>query len=111
MAPRRPANDATGWATTDDHGKFSGRLTSATKTLTFTRKGYIGAQQLVDVVPGIKPLLVKLAAGASVRGRVVKKDGSPAAEVFIATAEKVTNSGADGSFVLDELEPGPVELR
>jgi 5-hydroxyisourate hydrolase-like protein (transthyretin family) len=59
----------------------------------------------------MKPLQIALSAGASIRGHVVNKDGSPAAEVMVMAENKVANSGPDGSFVVEELEPGPVELN
>jgi len=99
------------WATSDDAGHFHGRLTPSTKALTFARKGYVAAQRAIDVSPAMKRLEVVLAAGAAIRGHVVNKDGSPAAEVMIMAGEKFTNSGPDGSFVVDELQAGPVEMR
>ncbi|HSY50128.1 MAG TPA: carboxypeptidase regulatory-like domain-containing protein [Thermoanaerobaculia bacterium] len=99
------------WATTDDTGHFSGRLTPSTKALIFARKGYVTAQAAIEVSAGMKPLQVALIAGATIRGHVMNKDGSPATEIVIMAGDKFTNSGPDGSFTVDELHAGPVEIQ
>lgn len=107
---RQNPNESQAWATTDDQGQFRGRLTTTTKALTFARKGYVAAQRPIEVSAAMKPLQVALSAGASIRGRVLNKDGSPAPEVMVSVGDKYTNSGSDGSFVVEELVPGMVEL-
>jgi protocatechuate 3,4-dioxygenase beta subunit len=109
--PGMSAASSLPWATSDDAGLFHGRLTAATKALTFVRKGYVTAQRPVDFSPAMKPLQVALAAVAGIRGHVVNKDGSPAPEVMVTAGEKFTTSGPDGSFIVEELEAGPVEMR
>jgi len=109
--PGMSAASSAPWATSDDTGHFHGRLTAATKALTFVRKGYVTAQRPIDVSPAMKPMQVALAAGAVIHGHVVNKDGSPAAEVMVMAGEKFTTSGPDGSFIVEELEAGPVPMR
>jgi hypothetical protein len=112
MEPRPGMNaPSLPWATTDDAGHFHGRLTAATKTLTFMRKGYLAAQHLIDVSPAMKPLQVALSAATAIRGHVVNKDGSPAPEVMVMAGEKFTTSGPDGSFVVEEIDAGPMQMR
>ena len=108
--PREPLVPES-WATTDERGQFSGRLTTSTKGMSFSKKGYVAAQQAVNVQSGMRSIEVVLAQGASIAGRVIKSDGSPAAEVMVSAGSGFVMSGADGSFVIESIEPGPQVLR
>ena len=99
------------WTTTDQEGRFTGRLTSSTNGLSFAKKGYVRAEQAVSVQGGMKPVEVTLVQGGSIAGKVVNKDGSPAAEVVVSAGERVVMSGPDGSFLIEGVEPGPQVIR
>ncbi|HEY8181529.1 MAG TPA: carboxypeptidase regulatory-like domain-containing protein [Thermoanaerobaculia bacterium] len=98
------------WATTDQEGRFTGRLTEATSGLSFAKKGYVTADQVVNLSEKSK-VEVMLAEAGSIAGRVVNKDGSPASDIMISAASAFAMSSSDGSFVVEGLEPGPQVVR
>src|SRR6266542_2625935 len=93
---------------TDSEGRFSTRVVAGSWRMTFSKDGYLPrVLPQVEVVPGIRPLSVNLDPAASIRGRVVRKDGSGVADVMIVeqmTAPAMT--AADGSFALPNVSPG-----
>jgi hypothetical protein len=105
------ANPSDAWATTDSDGRFSGRLSTTTGGLAFIKKGYMRVQQPIQVREGMPPIEAQLATASSISGRVVNKDGSPASEVTLQAGRRTTITAADGSFLLDEVEPGPQAIR
>jgi hypothetical protein len=99
------------WATTGDDGRFAGRMSEGSVAFAFTKEGYIGGQQAVSVVAETKPVEVTLVRAAHLAGRVVRKDGTPVADVPVAAGEISVVSAADGSFRVDGIVPGAQNLR
>jgi hypothetical protein len=94
------------WATTDASGRFSGHLAAGAAALGFAKHGYVRAQQRVTVAADAKPVAVSLRATVGIRGRVVNADGSPAADVPVMTHNEQVQTDANGTFALENLEPG-----
>ena len=109
MSPPMPTDEP--WATTDQEGRFSGRLTETTKGLTFAKKGYVTAEEVVGVQGQPKPMEVTLNEAGSIAGRVVNKDGSAAADVMVSAGSRYVTSTSNGSFILEGLDPGPQIVR
>jgi len=98
------------WATTDASGHFSGYLAGGPTSLGFAKRGYVREEQRVTVAADAKPVAVSLRATVGIRGRVVNADGSPAAEVPVMTRGEQVQTDAGGTFVLENLEPGPQRI-
>jgi hypothetical protein len=98
------------WATTDASGHFSGTLAAGPASLGFAKRGYVREQQRVTVAADAKPVAVSLRATVGIRGRVVNADGSPAVEVPVMTRREQVQTDANGTFVLENLEPGPQQI-
>jgi len=98
------------WATTDSEGRFTGRLTTNIEGLAFHKQGYMWLQQPIDM-RSLRLIEAILAQASSIAGHVMNKDGSPAAEVRVLAGERIVITGTDGSFSLDEVEPGPQVIR
>jgi hypothetical protein len=98
------------WATTDASGHFSGSLAAGSTTLGFANPGYVREEQRVTVAADAKPVAISLRATVGIRGRVVNADGSPAAEVPVMTRNDQVQTDANGTFVLENLEPGPQQI-
>jgi hypothetical protein len=98
------------WATTDASGRFSGTLAAGSAALGFAKHGYIREEQRVTVAADAKPVAVSLRATVGIRGRVVNADGSPAVEVPVMTRNEEVQTDANGTFVFENLEPGPQKI-
>ena len=98
------------WATTDASGHFSGYLSPGSTSLGFAKHGYVREEQRVTIAADAKPVAVSLRATVSIRGRVVNADGSPAVEVPVMTRIDQEQTDANGTFALDNLEPGPQQI-
>lgn len=98
------------WATTNASGRFSGRLAGGTVSLCFAKRGYVREEQRVTVAADAKPVAVSLQATVGIRGRIVNADGSPAAEVPVMTRDEQVQTDANGTFVLENLAPGPQQI-
>ena len=98
------------WATTDASGRFSGTLTAGSAALGFAKHGYVREEQRVTVAADAKPVAVSLRATVGIRGRVVNADGSPAVEVPVMTRNEEVQTDANGTFVFENLEPGPQKI-
>jgi hypothetical protein len=109
MSPQTPIEEP--WATTDQEGRFSGRLSETTKGLSFAKKGYVTAEQVVGVQGQPKPMEVTLNEAGSIAGRVVNKDGSAAADVMVSAGSAYVMSTSKGAFIIEALEPGPQIVR
>ena len=109
LGVRADATEA--WATTKDDGTFSAELSRGSIALNFSKKGFVATQQMVDVEPGMPSVDVTLATGASIHGVVVNKDGSPAPEIPVVAGEHYAMSSADGTFSIDDVEPGDYVLQ
>ncbi|HKS21636.1 MAG TPA: carboxypeptidase-like regulatory domain-containing protein [Thermoanaerobaculia bacterium] len=107
---RRFGEPALLWATTDAAGRFSGYLAAGSTALGFAKRGYVREEQRVTVTADAKPVAVSLRATVGIRGRVVNADGSPAAEVPVLTRSEQAQTDANGTFVLENLEPGPQQI-
>ena len=99
------------WVVTGADGRFTGRLEKGSISLNFAKKGYVATQRVTEVSQSMQPLEVMLAKGGSLRGKVVKKDGTPAAEIPVLLAQRYAVSEPDGSFVIEDIEPGDYSLR
>jgi hypothetical protein len=98
------------WATTDASGRFSGYLAPGPTSLGFAKRGYVREEQHVTVAADATPVAVSLRATVGIRGRVVNADGSPAADVPVMTRHEQAQTDANGTFVLENLEPGPQRI-
>jgi len=101
------------WATTAADGAFSVRLKEGAAVLVFAKKGFIDATETIDVAPAMRPLDVAMSAAATVRGVLLNKDGTPAAEYPIRSSdsEVFSRTNADGTFELDFPAPGDYSIR
>jgi len=91
-------------------GRFSGRLAGGTVSLGYAKRGYVREEQRVTVAADAKPVAVSLQATVDIRGRIVNADGSPAAEVPVMTRDEQVQTDANGTFVLENLAPGPQQI-
>jgi hypothetical protein len=98
------------WATTDASGYFSGYLAAGSTALGFAKRGYVREQQRVTIAADAKPVAVSLRATVSIRGRVVNADGSPAVDVPVMTRDEQVQTDASGTFVIENVEPGPQRI-
>lgn len=94
------------WATTGADGRFHGLMGEGGIAFTFMKEGYSSAEQVVDVRAGMKPVDVTLVPATHVAGRVVQKDGTPAAGVKVAIDTSSVTSGEDGSFRIENVLAG-----
>jgi hypothetical protein len=97
------------WATSDASGHFSGVLAAGSTTLGFAKRGYARAELRVNVADAT-PVALSLRATVGIRGRVVHADGSPAVDVPVMTRDEQVQTDANGTFVLENLEPGPQRI-
>jgi Carboxypeptidase regulatory-like domain len=115
-------------AVTGSGGRFEirGQRPGARLKLSAERSGYAPAQASGVTAPNEEPVVLVLAPRGSISGRVVDADSHPvpgialqAVSVKMEIVEGATVKGGratetrsheDGSFVLDGVEPGPVEL-
>jgi hypothetical protein len=94
------------WTTTKDDGTFIGRLNQGSIALNFAKKGFVATQQMIEVAPSMHPIAVSLGKGASLRGRVVRSDGTSAPETPVGIGEHYAMTEPDGSFAIEDIEPG-----
>lgn len=64
----------------------------------------------VTVRDPAQPVDVRLEGGRRARGRVLDEGGAPVAGVSLSGPGVAAHSGADGTFVLEGLPPGPVSF-
>ena len=100
---RRPWELPEAWATTGADGRFHALMGEGGIAFTFMKEGYSSAEQVVEVRTGMKPIDVTLMPATHVAGRVVQKDGTPAAGVKVTIDRFSVTSGEDGSFRIDNL--------
>lgn len=110
--PTRELTDDDAWAVTGADGRFEARLARGTTALRFVKKGYLPAEHLAEVSSSAqKPIEVSLARSVAISGKVVDASGSGVADVRIMTAEAMAVSAPDGTFTIEGLAAGPVQLR
>ena len=95
---------------TDAGGRFSARMAGGTWRLRFTKDGYLPHAEMLEAA---RALEVQLQMASSIRGRVVRKDGSGVAGVGIMEDQVggAASTEADGSFTLANIPKGPHVLR
>lgn len=103
MGAQRPAELPEPWATTGADGRFHALMGEGGLAFIFMKEGYSSAEQVVDVRPGMKPIDVTLVPATHVAGRVVQKDGTPAAGVKVTIDVSSVTSGEDGSFRIENV--------
>lgn len=108
-----PARAHRAWTATGADGRFEGRLAPGNTPLAFAKKGYVTNRQVLEIRPGMRSIEISLTQGATIRGRVLRSDGEPAAEIPVMIEEAVTGvtSASDGSFSVEGLEPGVHVVR
>ncbi len=124
-APEWPPRPDTQAVAVDSEGRFRLLLRSSRDRwlLRATARGRLPAEQLVEVPEGgeVPEVVLSLAIGDSIEGRVLRADGSPAAGVPVAAASPgraagasppppVTASDGEGRFRIDGLPPGDLVL-
>lgn len=116
MARQRFMFDPPGRAMTDADGRFelSGLRPGARYTIK-AKQPYDNAAVLHDVEPG-QTIRIVVPSSASLAGVVLNPQGSPVANAIVKARHGETNTtrstrtGADGSFSLDRIPAGRVEL-
>ncbi len=104
-------------AMTDEQGAFEvDELRGGAYRLEAFRDGYLSsAERTVVLVPGtpLEGVDLRLRTGASVEGRVLAESGEPVEGAVVIFGRPATRTGADGSFLVEGVEPGPttVEVR
>jgi hypothetical protein len=98
---------------TGSDGMFTVRLKPGTYYAAFRLPGYATRSIMtVKVDRGVEPLSVILVKGASISGRV-QRAGAPLAEAMVMVSGlsmSPATAGPDGSFVINDLEPGDTQL-
>ncbi|HUO85402.1 MAG TPA: carboxypeptidase regulatory-like domain-containing protein, partial [Thermoanaerobaculia bacterium] len=100
---------------TDAAGTFTLQLAAGSYSFRFEHDHYAESRMnAVKVEPGMDPLEVVVDEGVEISGRIVRSDGSGIADVMINLIGESRSpeilSGADGSFLLSNLAPGPFML-
>jgi protocatechuate 3,4-dioxygenase beta subunit len=106
MAGEGPLELPETWATTGADGRFHGLMGEGSVTLTFVKEGYSSAERVVDVRASMKAIDVTLVPATHVAGRVVQKDGTPAAGVKVTIDTSSVTTGGDGSFRIENVLTG-----
>lgn len=92
-------------------------MTPGTYTLVATLDGYVGDSQSVSVVDGqtlsIEFTLLPLTTPATVSGFVSDSNQVPLEGASVASLDGVysTQSAADGSYTLDNMAPGAIDMK
>ncbi len=109
-----------GSQTTTTNGTFAFRsLLAGNYTLTLTREGFGTLKATMSAIKGsyldlgdVKMLRSGTATTGAIRGVVTASDnGQPIANATITTATGTVVTGADGSYQLNDVVPGNVQLR
>ncbi|HVT02412.1 MAG TPA: carboxypeptidase-like regulatory domain-containing protein, partial [Thermoanaerobaculia bacterium] len=101
---------------TEPDGTFSLRLKEATYLVGFRLPGYaLQEARNVRVDRDLEPLKIVMERGASISGRVQHAGtGTPVAEAYVLIPEQPMPpviTAADGSFTINDLEPGEMLIR
>jgi uncharacterized GH25 family protein len=99
------------WVTTDQSGRFAARLPAGKVALKLVKRGYLPLNQTFEIAESMQPLNVSLNRIVGLSGVVVDTKDKPVAGVPITVGKTLVKSGVDGSFHLDEVEPGPAEIH
>lgn len=113
--------------TTDEEGQFVLRsLAPGTVVVQVEARGFVPVSRTVEVGANARPLLIRLAKGLEIRGRVFETNGEPAAGVGVSAqpaSPRVTRglgevdhraserTDSSGRFVLSGLLPGPYRVE
>lgn len=106
-------DSAAPWAVSDEKGRFAVRLLPGVVALDFEKKGFQTRRQGVEVLPQMEPVNVALAKALTLRGRVVTKEGAPAANVPVLAGvpDQITvMTDVDGIFEMNILPTDGLEL-
>ncbi|MBV9493379.1 MAG: carboxypeptidase regulatory-like domain-containing protein [Acidobacteria bacterium] len=106
-------DSAAPWAVSDARGRFAVRLLPGVMALDFEKKGFQTRRQGVEVQEEMKPLDVALAKALVLRGRVVTKDGAPAANVTVLAGlpgQMAATTDVDGKFEMDVFQTDALEI-
>ena len=101
----------------DEDGIFElDELEGGTYRLEAYGDGFLSSDlQTMDVVPGspVEDVELHLRRGASVEGQVLTDAGEPVEGAVVLFGRPAARTGADGSFLVEGVEPGPttVEVR
>jgi large repetitive protein len=114
-APTPTGQSVPEWSRSDAEGRFAIPVQPVPHELVFRKAGH--APRRVEAFdPRRGELVVTLERGAVLGGHVLRHDGRGVADAHVslqdATAKDVvgTLSEADGSFRIDDLQPGPYDL-
>lgn len=96
-------------------GTFSIRLKEGSYDVAFKREGFAAKTvRAVRVSTAPQPIEVKLEPGVEIAGRVTRNGAGVAGVRVMAFGEgtnATTETGADGSFTIGDLTPGPLTLN
>src|SRR5688572_11468823 len=103
----------------DSGGRFELQPTSARARIVAYGKGFAPSEILECQVRGEQPLegiVLRLREGCRVEGRVLDERGDPVSEAFVHTDQSPyglpsTQTAIDGTFMLEDLPAGVVQLR
>jgi protocatechuate 3,4-dioxygenase beta subunit len=100
---------------TSGDGRFSMQVKKGLTDFSFKLAGYATRQVSgVEVAPGLEPIEATLDEGAVIEGRVVRAGGAGVEDVNVAALSESGMQSAitlpDGSFVIQDLTPGPMML-
>jgi hypothetical protein len=101
-------------AETDERGRFALAVAPDTQPthVTASASGY-GPRTQPANTDGKTPIVILLAQESTIVGRVVDEAGAPVAGANVRASQngRRATSGADGTFAIDQLAPGDVELE
>ncbi len=108
-----PAEASEG-VTTGADGSFTMQLARGTYDLVADADGYAPeSARGIEVQGEVEPVTITLREAVAISGRVIRADGSGVPDVSInalSSGGSGAMTGADGSFTVDELAPGTVQL-
>lgn len=101
-------------AVTDANGRAALRLAADGWTVFFTKSGYTpNSVANVSLDEKSAPITARLASAVSVRGRIVRSDGSGVAGMFVSLEDvtQAQTTGDDGAFAFPNVQAGAHELH
>lgn len=106
-----------GWVTSGSDGRFSLRVHPVAHDVRAHKQGFV-ARLVRGHDPRGDALEIVMDRSSALRGRVVRADGTPVGEVAVAlqpgqpllSPPAGTATAADGTFVVDDVSPGPYTL-
>jgi hypothetical protein len=99
------------WLRTDQSGRFAVPVGLDPVGLYLSKAGYDPLIATVTGKDSATPVRLTIARAPAIRGVVLDAQKKPAANVSVSAGTVTVKTGADGSFQLDGIPPGPASLR